>query len=369
MMDNAFPQSNGVPYTRALLLCPAAVTGGPQAIHQLACALNERSLPTRIAYYSTAATEPPFGLDGDIFFARPVVDNPCLTAFAGYGPVLTTKVRLTPELLVILPEALGHVWTRFSPAQVAIWWLALDTAIDRNTGALQQGYQSAMNADVLHLCQSAYAEVFLRDRGASRVRRLSDYTDEQFTAQKPAVPRPGKAFTFNPRRGVEAAKRFLARPETEAAVPLSDLSRPQMIDCFGSCPVYLDFGHFPGKDRMPREAAASGSVVLIHRKGAGALNEDFPLADRYKFGEDDIDSGRLNSRLSELLADPAPAWGEQADFRAAIRQEKLVFDREVDGLLPSGYREKLSQTATRARHPYDGSSLSLDPAPLSGAPT
>ncbi|MBW3617992.1 MAG: hypothetical protein KY446_09630 [Proteobacteria bacterium] len=37
---------------RALLLCPATVTGGPHAIHQLSLALNQRGLPTQIAYYA-----------------------------------------------------------------------------------------------------------------------------------------------------------------------------------------------------------------------------------------------------------------------------------------------------------------------------
>ncbi|MBW3558864.1 MAG: hypothetical protein KY449_03705, partial [Proteobacteria bacterium] len=93
------------------------------------------------------------------------------------------------------------------------------------------------------------------------------------------------------------------------------------------------FGHFPGKDRTPREAAASGSVILIHRRGAGAQHEDFPIGERYKFNEQDVLSGALNELVTSVLREPGPAWRDQAPFRDSIRKEKLVFDGEIARLV------------------------------------
>ena len=38
------------------ILCPPVVTGGPQALHQLAFALNRLGLPTQMAYYQGAGS-------------------------------------------------------------------------------------------------------------------------------------------------------------------------------------------------------------------------------------------------------------------------------------------------------------------------
>ncbi|MBW3560040.1 MAG: hypothetical protein KY449_09785 [Proteobacteria bacterium] len=86
--------------------------------------------------------QPPIGRDGDSFFARPVGDNPCLKAFARYRPIPVSRATLVPELLVVLPEALGHIWARFAPAQVAIWWLAVDSVLNREANALAPAYQA-----------------------------------------------------------------------------------------------------------------------------------------------------------------------------------------------------------------------------------
>lgn len=158
---------------------------------------------------------------------------------------------------------------------------------------------------------------------------MTDYTDETFTELEPSAPPPATAFTYSPRRGFELAMRFLQRPETGRSVPLRGFTRREMIQAFQAAPVHLDFGHFPGKDRTPREAAVAGSVVLVHRKGAGTNPEDFPLDDPFKFDGGEVDTGALNRKLAAILSDPAAAWRAQEPFRALIRREKQQFEREV----------------------------------------
>jgi hypothetical protein len=46
--------------------------------------------------------------------------------------------------------------------------------------------------------------------------------------------------------------------------------------------IYIDFGPHPGMDRLPREAALCGCVVVMHREGAAQYQEDVPLKDKYK---------------------------------------------------------------------------------------
>lgn len=49
--------------------------------------------------------------------------------------------------------------------------------------------------------------------------------------------------------------------------------------------VYIDFGPHPGMDRLPREAALAGCIIVTNRRGAAGNETDVPIPSRFKFGE------------------------------------------------------------------------------------
>lgn len=55
--------------------------------------------------------------------------------------------------------------------------------------------------------------------------------------------------------------------------------------CMSKSKVYIDFGNHPGKDRIPREAAISGCIVITGKRGAAAFAEDVCIPETYKFDE------------------------------------------------------------------------------------
>ena len=61
--------------------------------------------------------------------------------------------------------------------------------------------------------------------------------------------------------------------------------------------VYIDFGPHPGMDRLPREAALAGCVVLTNREGAANFEEDVPLPSEFKFAKFNVDV--IASKLKE----------------------------------------------------------------------
>ena len=92
---------------------------------------------------------------------------------------------------------------------------------------------------------------------------------------------------------------------------------------------YIDFGHHPGKDRLPREAAASGCLVMTLKAGAAQFFEDVPIAAIYKFSKSDVENGALQQSLQKIDTDYASHWHDQQRYRSRIRQEKSTFDAEV----------------------------------------
>ena len=52
---------------------------------------------------------------------------------------------------------------------------------------------------------------------------------------------------------------------------------------------YIDFGPHPGMDRLPREAALAGCIVLTIGEGAANFDKDVPLPPQFKFKSFDVD--------------------------------------------------------------------------------
>ena len=82
------------------------------------------------------------------------------------------------------------------------------------------------------------------------------------------------------------------------------MTKAQVKETLTDSAIYIDFGHHPGKDRVPREAAAMGAAVLLHDQGAGSSFVDHPLDRDYLFSLVDIRDGSLVARLTDILANP-----------------------------------------------------------------
>jgi hypothetical protein len=312
---------------RVTFLCPPLITGGPEAIHQTAQLLNQQGMPADICYYGGDAE---MAFDGGTVECRPPSDNPCLTAYAKYEPVVCRKFLLRRHHLVVLPEPLAAEIRPFQRASVAIWWLS----VDNGTVPADAQRRRAFFADrsIRHFAQSAYATEFLRKQGVADSYPLGDYTDPEFTSFLPLGPNPDTALAYNPAKGTELSTPFFAAHPELSGLPLRGMTKAEVVAAMRRTMVYVDFGHLPGKDRMPREAAASGAVVFLRKLGAGRFYDDFPVSDFYRFDEDDVASGELARRVAAVQADAATYWQEQELLRERIRGEREALADQLRAL-------------------------------------
>ena len=93
--------------------------------------------------------------------------------------------------------------------------------------------------------------------------------------------------------------------------------------------IFIDFGHHPGKDRVPREAALSGNIVFLHERGAAAFYLDHPLDRFFLFTSADISNGSLYNRVKEALADPDAHFAAQSIYHSRIFIEREEFLNQV----------------------------------------
>jgi hypothetical protein len=232
--------------------------------------------------------------------------------------------------------------------QRALWWLSVDNAVIGNPDLLNDVYRTAFFKDprLFHLFQSEYARAVLAHHKTPQFYPLFDYTDPEFirrsqrTSDNVPIKYRSNKVCFFPNKGQKLATRFLEnnaslRHQVEF-VAIRDMTKAQVRDALFQARVFIDFGHQPGKDRVPRESAIAGAVVLLHAAGAANHFGDHPLLPEYRFTQDDVLSGKLHSRLDDILDNPDAHFAAQRLYRQTILLEREQFDMQVRSFFFTG---------------------------------
>lgn len=316
-------------------VCPPRVqTGGPEAMHQLCHALNTnpsfegkakmlylredgrvgvrhakgvQRLPVYERYDAPAAEGLPgefdVGDDGD----------------SGKADKASIEKKGVGEMpyssdLVIWPEC----WTNLIDCegissssqktngnlshQTAIWWLS----VDNNNGK----YKDWDRDDILHLYQSEYAKRHLQKNGAKHIVAMTEYIPDR-NAEAADASRDLQVL-YNPLKGIhytdEIQRRSARGKDAIKFTPIgggSDgrqrISPEEVVQMLRRARIYIDFGPHPGMDRLPREAALAGCVVITNAEGAAQYDEDVPIPADYKIRKFDVD--RIHRLLRSCLND------------------------------------------------------------------
>lgn len=319
-------------YEEVLLFCPDAATGGPEALHQLGHAINQLGGNAKMAYYGPISR---LGMDGENL-RNDTTGSPMPQVYAQYQPQVLTETKLGVGTLIVFPEVL----TISSNHNAAMWWLSVDNALVANPRLKDETYRKEFFADpkLIHLYQSEYARDFLEKSYAKNARPITDYTDPTFIeyslvpANNPPITGRGNQVCFFPAKGAELARDFLTHGALRNAidlVPIRNMSKTEVRDTLFKTKIFIDFGHHPGKDRVPREAAIAGAVILLHAAGSANFQGDHPLDNTYRFTLADVASGRLHQLVDAILDDPKAHFDAQLGYRQHVMGEKERFVKEV----------------------------------------
>jgi hypothetical protein len=218
--------------------------------------------------------------------------------------------------------------------QNVIWWLS----VDNNKGSFTTK-DFVNRRDVLHLVQSAYAYNYVSSHLRHRKDNDDNVNDEKSSnrthhpdvidlteyiwqpspssnnnnlyppAEESAdnAPSPAVIVTatpsqqilhrdidvvYNPAKGMHYTNEIIRRAgQTLQIVPIGKglngqirMTGNEVTNLLCRAKVYIDFGPHPGMDRLPREAALAGCIVLTNREGAAGYDVDVPLPTEFKFG-------------------------------------------------------------------------------------
>ncbi len=356
-----------MPQPRFLIYCPIGVkTGGPECLYQLCDAINE------LGYQSLIV---------------PSIDtshlSPC-PDFEKYNVTYLRNRKIHPQDVLIIPEVSNRIpkWLSksISPANLVVWWLSVDNSpkvpfnkyeqrnyqihsrwmpeeLSQNKPSNPVSVQSflhffsqlktlvfkirlkMMTSEVdLELCnhfaQSEYAQKVVSKTLVKKVGMLTDYVYGAEFQKMPVAKtaRAKKRVAYNPFKGSELMRTFVSLFEGEVTfVELRNMNTEQVAKTLQDSDLYLDLGHFPGKDRIPREAILVGCPVFLANRGAARNNKDFNLHADFKVDLANTTPQELKSRIvnhlvnGELLQNQLEFFVQQTDSKQVFLSQAREF--------------------------------------------
>lgn len=122
--------------------------------------------------------------------------------------------------------------------------------------------------------------------------------------------------------------------------PLQHMSFDEVCQALTRASLYVEIGHLPGRDRLPREAAKYGTPTVMLARGAGYCWADFPLGERYRIPYTEDWADHMAPVIREVLDDPTEINQTQQSFREWVAGEpqryEAALDTWIEGIVARG---------------------------------
>ena len=144
------------------------------------------------------------------------------------------------------------------------------------------------------------------------------------------VKRKPNLVAYNGAKGqwkIHELREFL--PDVEF-LPIQGMSFEEVCRALAEAAVYVEIGHLPGRDRLPREAALLGTPTVLLARGAGFCWDDFPLGVDYRIPYTIDWAQHMAPVIQAAIEDPTTIRRVQEPFREWVAGEKDRYDQAVD---------------------------------------
>ena len=313
------------------ILCPPnKATGGPEALHQLGYLLKEKGCQVKM-----------------LFSKRKI--NPVHPFYKNYSIPYTFKVKDSSNNIIIIPESMTNWIARYPMSEKKVWWLSLTFyEMAMNSREAKKNfirkifvpykhteYRFEKNNTVTHWYQSQRTKAFLETKELDHpIEYLCDYVDDLFFENLPKLEDFTKEeiITYNPKKGFEHIEPIIKQLPQYQWVPLSGMTRMEMRELLRKTKLHVDFGYFPGRDKIPREALISGCCLLTGREGTAGFKEDLNIPEEYKLFDEQITSEIIIPKIKYIMENFIEVRKTQESFRNFVLNEKQRMKDEIQNL-------------------------------------
>lgn len=232
------------------------ITGGCESLYQLVDCINNLGGTASVVWNGTVTEKHSVPLKYQKYNLKFDITEFCETDIIVYPEIWTDKIHTYKNI------------------KKAIWWLSVDN--NRST------FKDWDNTNILHLCQSYYSLDFIIKNNGVNYLYLNDYISDFYTKQIPTQTQKENIVIYNPAKGYDITKKIIDSLPDFTFIPIQNLDENETINLLQKAKIYIDFGHHPGKDRIPREAASQGCIVITNTEGSSFFYRDVPIPLKYK---------------------------------------------------------------------------------------
>lgn len=334
--------STKLKYSEIYILDIGAYSGGGEALHQLGCDLIDLGYIVHIVQIDSQKCIPPRKFDQ--YYQH------------GLDKVLLNSVIDTQENLLIVPESATDFLFRYKKISKVIWWLSFNfydgqffwnsaekfpqVILRDNRVRIQHIQRVVRNLFAYHhyryplelaknLSGSYYAEEQLKNLNIQSTRLFHsigiDFLNAG-TSFDSSAPRKNWVL-YNPRKKSALMRQLLKRNSFEY-IPIQGYSPSGMISLFRSSKVYIDFGLFPGPERLPKETVFNGVNILVGRRNA-ACTDDVLIPDSYKC-DIDLPLSEIELTIGNMLNNYESQLHDFDAFRTAILDMTEKYKQQIN---------------------------------------
>jgi hypothetical protein len=309
----------------------SAVTGGPEALHHLVHELNLLGIRAEIIYF-------PF-------------DQDC-TVPDQYTDFCKQPGRLEDSIgnLVVFPEILPIEALKIKNADAAIWWLSVDNfLVSKQINSFidkMHFYQKALRGqrpwgglnalkNLTHYSQSRYASEFLQTAGIKFAELFEPINNRFLTNNSDLLNAQTKRseILYNPIKRFDITSSLIKSFPDIIFTPLNGFTRDELSRKLATSKAYIDFGHHPGRDRLPREAAMHGCCIVTGQLGAAKNAVDISIPSQYKLDHTSRSFVQeFKILISDLFENTQKHIDLFQDYRSQILGEPIVFKQTLTKL-------------------------------------
>ena len=333
-----------MPYKDIYILCPyGLVTGGPDALHQLAYYLKELRQNAHIIY-------------NDINRRNKAIPNAYQKYINDY--LLLKDIVDDDKNAIIVPETLTHYLDKYTNIHKYVWWLSVDNnySLTESKHKIRKILKKVFSLDnfkklykirtlkdfiknkkyefkddnVIHLCASHYAYKHVCDRAINKdnVKLLIEPISKYFLEHPYEEKEKEDIVLYNPKKNGEYLKKIIKLLPSTKFVKLEGFNQSQLIDVYSKAKLYVDFGSFPGAERMPKEAVRYGCAIITGKRGAASFYKDVVIDDEFKFDETEENIPLIVNKIQEVMANYSSLFPKFDAYRETVNNlEKNFIDR------------------------------------------
>lgn len=326
-----------------------STTGGPESLHQLVSKLNDMGAEAYIYYFNAQCKS------GNI----KINDK-----FKNYNIKFVTELEDNKDNILIVPEYYTYILYKYKEIKKYIWWLSLDFYFEGLPHGQVEAIRKRNNIskrlkillypyvflnkkahfknftfgndknDIFHLFNCEYVKEYLLKNGINKNNMeylCGPIRDEYF--KKIELDKKENILMYNPAKGYEFTAKIIKKIEEEnfdvTIIPIKGMKPKEIVDNLNKAKVYMDFGFFPGPERIPREAVCRYCNILTSMNGSAKNNIDVPIPLEYKFEDIDENLDNIVKCIFNLMENFEDNIYKYEEYRNKVKEQKDLFNKNI----------------------------------------